>query len=72
MNADELTKEQVNEMSDAEVVFWCTQFAEQERAVQMRQHMLDQIEIRDAEDGPRVLQITDSGPPIHVDSTVVE
>lgn len=56
MTPDELTKEQVSKMSDAEVMFWCKQFAEQEQAAGLRKHMLDQIEIRDA-DGPRVLQI---------------
>jgi hypothetical protein len=62
MRADELTKEMIDEMSDAEVVFWCTQFGEQERAVKMRQHMLDQVEIRDAQNEPR----------IHVASKVIE
>jgi hypothetical protein len=64
MKADELTKTEVEEMSDVEVVYWFKQFAEQEQAAQMRKHMLTQIEIRDAEDGPHIL-------PLHVDSTVV-
>jgi len=62
MNADELTKEQVEEMSDEEVVFWFKHFAEQEQAAQMRKHMLDQVEIRDSS-GPRTIQI---------DSTVID
>lgn len=62
MNADELTKEQVADMTDEEVVFWFKKFAEQEQATQMRKHMMDQIEIRDAQNGPR----------IHVDSEVID
>ena len=62
MKADELTKEQVEAMSDAEVRFWCQQFAEQEQAANMRKHMMDQVEIREAQGGPR----------IHVESTVVD
>ncbi len=64
MRADELTKTEVECMSDCEVVYWFKQFAEQEQAAQMRKHMLDQIEIRDARK-PTIL-------PLHVDSTVVE
>jgi len=58
----ELTKTDVELMSDCEIVYWFKIFAEQKQAAQMRKHMLDQIEIRDA-NGPRVLQI---------DSKVVE
>lgn len=64
MNADELTKEQVNKWSDVEVVYWFKKFAADEQAIQMRQHMLSQIEIRDASE-PRIL-------PLHVDSKVIE
>ena len=63
MNADELTKEQVNEWSDEEVAYWFNKFSKDEQVAQMRKHMLDQVEIREAGDGPRVIKI---------DSTVVE
>ena len=62
MRADELTKEMIEDMSDSEVKFWFQKFAEDEQAAQMRKHMLDQVEIREA-DGPRVIKI---------DSTVVD
>ena len=57
MNADELTKEQVEEMSDAEVVFWCGQFAEQEKTANMRKYMLTQIEIQDADHQAHTIRI---------------
>ena len=63
MNANEVTKEDVNEWADDEVKFWFNKFSQDEQASQMRKHMLDQIEIREVEGGPRIL---------HVDSTVVE
>ena len=56
MKAEDLTKTEVEQMSDVEVVYWFKIFAEQEQAEQMRQHMLNQIEIREASD-PRILQI---------------
>ncbi len=62
MTPEDLTKEQVNEMSDAEVKFWCQHFAEQEQVAKLRQHMLNQVEIREAS-GPRLL---------HVDSKVID
>ena len=43
-------------MSDSEVKFWFQKFAEDEQASQMRKHMMDQVEIREA-DGPRVIKI---------------
>lgn len=61
MKAEDLTKEQVEEMSDAEVVFWIGQFNEQEQVDNMRKHMLKQVEIHEAK-----------FPRIHVDSTVVD
>ncbi len=64
MNANEVTKEIIDGMSDAEVKFWCQQFAEQEQMEALRKHMKDQVEVREAVDGPRIL-------PLHVDSTVV-
>lgn len=62
MKAEDLTKEQVEEMSDVEVVYWFKKFTEDEQAAQMRNHMLEQIEIRDANE-PRVIKI---------DNTVVD
>lgn len=62
MRPEDLTKEQVEEMSDDEVNFWCQQFAKQEQTANLRKHMLNQIEIRDTSE-PRVIQI---------DSKVVE
>ncbi len=64
MNANEITKEDVNEWTDDEVKFWFNKFSQDEQASQMRKHMLDQIEIRDA-DGPRIL-------PLRVDNTVIQ
>ena len=64
MNANEVTKTEVECMSYCEVVYWFKQFAEQEQVAQMRKHMLDQIEIRDVRE-PRILSL-------HVDSTVAE
>ena len=62
MKPEDLTKEQVEEMSGEEVKFWCQQFAEQEQVAKLRQHMLNQVEIHEAS-GPRIL---------HVESEVVE
>lgn len=59
MNAEDLTKEMIEEMSDSEVKFWFQKFAEDEQAAQMRKHMMDQVEIREASR-------------IHVDSTVID
>jgi len=56
MNAEDLTKTEVEMMSDVEVVYWFKKFTEDEQASQMRKHMLDQIEIRDV-DKPRVIKI---------------
>lgn len=56
MRAEDLTKTEVELMSDVEVMYWCKIFAEQEQAAQMRKIMLDQIEIRDA-NGGRILSI---------------
>lgn len=56
MRPEDLTKEQIDEMSDAEVKFWCQQFAEQEQVAKLRQHMLNQVEIREAS-GSRVIKI---------------
>ena len=64
MNANEVTKQDVDEMTDDEIKFWFQKFSQDEQAAQMRKHMLDQIEIREASE-PRIL-------PIHVDSVVVE
>lgn len=64
MRPEDLTKEQVNKMSDGEVNFWCQQFAKQEQIADLRKHMLNQIEIRDASE-PRIL-------PLRVESEVVE
>lgn len=64
MKAGELTKKDVNEMSDAEVVFWFKEFAETEQVLKMRQHMLNEIEIHEAQTTPRIL-------PLHVDNEVV-
>ena len=60
MNPEDLTKEQVEEMSAEEVKFWCQQFAEQEQVAKLRQHMLDQVEILDAS-GPRLLHVDSTG-----------
>ncbi len=65
MRADELTKTEVECMSDDEVNYWFNKFSQDEQVAQMRKRMLDQIEIREAKDGSRIL-------PIHVDSTVIE
>lgn len=63
MRPEDLTKEQVEEMSDAEVKFWCQHFAEQEQMAKLRQHMLNQVEVCEASN-PRIL-------PIHVESEVI-
>lgn len=65
MNANEVTKTEVECMSDDEVKYWFNKFSQDEQAAQMRKRMLDQIEIREAKDGSRIL-------PIRVDSTVIE
>ena len=62
MKAEDLTKEMINEMSDAEIVFWYKQFAEQDQVAEMRKGMLNHVDVQDAKKGPR----------IHVDSTVVD
>ncbi len=64
MNANEITKEDINEWTNDEVKFWFNKFSQDEQAAQMRKHMLDQIEIREA-DGPRILSL-------HVDSKVIK
>lgn len=64
MKSEDLTKEQVEEMSDDEVNFWCQQFAKQEQTANLRKHMLNQIEIRDARE-PRII-------PLHVESEVID
>jgi len=63
MRPEDLTKEQVVEMSDAEVKFWCQHFAEQEQVAKLRKHMLTQVEICD--EGRRANTIK-------IDSKVIE
>jgi hypothetical protein len=63
MNANEVTKEDVNEWTDDEVAYWFNKFSKDEQAAQMRKHILDQIEVREAS-GPRIL-------PLHVASKVI-
>jgi len=48
MNIYDLTKEQIEEMSQEEVFFWGEQFAKQEKSDAIRKLMLDQLEIREA------------------------
>lgn len=62
MNAIEVCRQDVDGWTDVEVVYWFNQFSKDEQAAQMRNHMLEQIEIRDATE-PRVIKI---------DSTVVD
>ncbi len=62
MNEDELTKEQIEKMSDSEVKYWFQKFAEDEQVAEMRKRMLNHVEIYEAKKDSR----------IHVDSTVVE
>ncbi len=62
MNADEVTKQDVDEMDDDMVRYWFNKFSQDEQASQMRKHMLAEIEVREASE-PRVIKI---------DSTVVE
>lgn len=56
MKAGEITKEQVAEWTDDEVVYWFNKFSKDEQAAQMRKHMLDQIEVREAS-SPCVIKI---------------
>ena len=65
MKMNDVTKEQVNEWSDEEVVMWFNEFGKQDQAGKMREHILNEIEIRDAQGGSRIL-------PIRVDSKVIE
>ncbi len=62
MNEDELTKKQIEAMSDSEVKYWFQKFAEDEQVTEMRKRILNHVEIYEAKKGPR----------IHVDSTVVD
>lgn len=48
MKIEDLTKEQVEEWSDDEVMFWAEVFARQERAEQIRNKLLGMIEINKA------------------------
>ncbi len=56
MNANEVTKQDVDEWTDDEIVYWFNKFSKDEQAAQMRKHMLDQIEVREASE-PRVIKI---------------
>ena len=62
MNADELTKRQIEEMSDEEINLWYNTMQRQAQVNQMRKELLDIVEIREA-NSPRVIKI---------DSTVVD
>ena len=48
MNSEDLDKEQVKEMSEEEIVLAFEKLAKTEQAEKMRKHMLNQIEIRNA------------------------
>jgi hypothetical protein len=61
MDMNELTKEQVNEMSDDELMVWHEVFQRQNQVNNVRKGMLEFVEIREASE-PKIL---------HVDSTVV-
>ena len=63
MDMNDLTKEQVEKMSDNELISWHSVFNQQNQVIQIRKAILDFIEVRDAKQGPRILQI---------DSTVVD
>ena len=57
MDMNDLTKEQVEGWSDAEVVFWASEFDRQNKVNQMRKNMLDFLDVRDAELSTNVIRI---------------
>lgn len=56
MKAGELTKEQIEEMSDEEINLWYNTMQRQAQVNQMRKELLDIVEIREASE-PRVIKI---------------
>ena len=62
MDMNEVTKEQINDMSDDELMVWHEVFQRRNQIAQVRKSMLDFVEIREAKKGPR----------IHVASKVIE
>ena len=62
MNMNDLTKEDVDKMSDDEIAVWYQVIQRQAQVNGMRKELRDMIEIREAKKGPR----------IHVDSKVIE
>jgi len=62
MDMNDLTKEQVEEMSDEELIYWHGVFNQQNQVVQIRKAMLNFVDVRDAQNGPR----------IHVASEVID
>ena len=65
MNPDDLTKEQIKEMSDEEVLMWHRVMEQRNQITQIRSAMLKFVDIRDAQEGPRIL-------PLHVESEVID
>ena len=57
MNANELTKEQIEEMSDEEINLWYNTMQRQAQVNQMRKELLDIVDVREAQNGPRVIKI---------------
>lgn len=62
MRPEDLTKTEVEAMGDEEVLIWHSVMERQTQVAKIRKAMLDFIEVRDAQKGPR----------IHVDSEVVD
>jgi len=44
------TKEEINELSQAEIFFWAEQFGLKEKEEALRNLMLEQLEIKEAKD----------------------
>jgi hypothetical protein len=63
MNIEDLTKEQVENMSDEEVALWFGVLQRQNQSKQMRKQLLNVLDIQEAQ--------KDEFPRIHVDSEVV-
>lgn len=62
LNPDDLDKEQIEEMSEEEVLVWYAKFAYESEIREKRKELLKFVEVRDMTHGSR----------IHVDSTVIQ
>ena len=60
MNIDDLTVEQVKEMSAEEVIMWFTEVQKANQVEQARKALLNLLEVRDASENSRTIKFVNS------------